>query len=99
MYFPDGLSKMTSTTKVKDENFSGKLAVDYDFSDRTTMGFQLVNDRNNPDFKSDISIDKYTIQNQLRDITKNNSFTDKGSGNQTYNRIDYEVRFSKRKVF
>jgi len=85
MYFPDGLSKMTSTTKVKDENFSGKLAVDYDFSDRTTMGFQLVNDRNNPDFKSDISIDKYTIQNQLRDITKNNSFTDKGSGNQTYN--------------
>ena len=85
MYFPDGLSKMTSTTKVKDENFSGKLAVDYDFSDRTTMGFQLVNDRNNPDFKSDISIDKYTIQNQLRDVTKNSSFTDKGSGNQTYN--------------
>ncbi|OXA92382.1 outer membrane beta-barrel family protein [Flavobacterium hercynium] len=85
MHFPDGLSKMTSTTKVKDENFSGKLAVDYDFSDRTTMGFQLVNDRNNPDFKSDISIDKYTTQNQLRDVTKNNSFTDKGSGNQTYN--------------
>jgi len=85
MYFPDGLSKMNSTTKVKDENLSGKLALDYDFSKSTTIGFQFLNDRNNPDFGSDIRIEKYNVQNELKDVTLNKSFTDKGSKNQTYN--------------
>lgn len=85
MYFPDGLSHMYSTTKVKSENLSGKLALDYDLSERTTIGFQYLNDRNNPDFKSDIRIDNYNTQNQLENVTLNNSNTDKGSKNQTYN--------------
>lgn len=85
MYFPDGLSHMYSTTKVKSENLSGKLAFDYDLSERTTIGFQYLNDRNNPDFKSDIRIDNYNIQNKLDNVTLNNSFTDKGSRNHTYN--------------
>lgn len=85
MYFPDGLSKMSSATKVKNENFSGKLALDYDFSDRTTIGFQFMNDRNNPDFGSDIRIEKYNLQNELQNVTLNISATDKGSKNQTYN--------------
>jgi len=85
MYFPDGLSHMFSTTKVKTENLSGKVALDYDISERTTIGFQYLNDRNNPDFKSDIRIDNYNAQNQLDNVTLNTSFTDKGSRNQTYN--------------
>jgi iron complex outermembrane receptor protein len=85
MYFPDGLSTMYADTKVKNENFSGKLAVDYDFSERTTIGFQFMNDRNNPDFGSDIRIEKYNMQNELQQITLNKSFTDKDSKNQTYN--------------
>jgi len=85
MYFPDGLSKMNAETKVKNENFSGKLALDYDLSDRTTIGFQFMNDRNNPDFGSDIKIEKYNTQNELQNVTLNKSFTDKGSKNQTYN--------------
>ncbi|MFD2938967.1 TonB-dependent receptor domain-containing protein [Flavobacterium notoginsengisoli] len=85
MYFPDGLSTMKAVTKVKDENFSGKLALDYDLSKRTTIGFQFLNDRNNPDFKSDIRIDKYDTQNKLNNVTLNDSYTDKGSKNQTYN--------------
>jgi iron complex outermembrane receptor protein len=85
MYFPDGLSHMKSVTKVKTENLSGKLALDYDLSECTTIGFQYLNDRNNPDFKSDIRIEDYNTQNELDDVTLNNSFTDKGSKNQTYN--------------
>jgi hypothetical protein len=85
MYFPDGLSKMNSTTKVKNENLSGKLALDYDFSKSTTIGFQFLNDINNPDFGSDIRIEKYNNQNELENVTLNKSFTDKGSKNQTYN--------------
>ncbi|MFV8361164.1 TonB-dependent receptor domain-containing protein [Flavobacterium sp. LS1P3] len=85
MYFPDGLSHMKSATKVKTENLSGKLALDYDLSERTTIGFQYLNDRNNPDFKSDIRIENYSTQNELDNVILNNSFTDKGSRNQTYN--------------
>jgi len=85
IYFPDGLSHMKSVTKVKTENLSGKLALDYDLSERTTIGFQYLNDRNNPDFQSDITINNYNAQNQLENITLNKSNTDKGSGNQTYN--------------
>jgi len=85
MYFPDGLSKMNADTKVKNENFSGKLALDYDLSKRTTIGFQFMNDRNNPDFGSNIRIEKYNTQNELQNVTLNKSFTDKGSENQTYN--------------
>ncbi|WP_316634150.1 TonB-dependent receptor domain-containing protein [uncultured Flavobacterium sp.] len=85
VYFQEGISNLDATTKAKNESLSGKLALDYDFSERTTVGFQFVNDRNNPDFKSDIRIDRYNTQNQLENYTLNNSFADKGSGNQTYN--------------
>jgi iron complex outermembrane receptor protein len=85
MYFPDGLSEMSSVTKIKNENFSGKLALDYDLSDRTTIGFQFLNDNNNPDFDSDIRIEKYDMQSELQNVTLNKSFTDKGSKNQTFN--------------
>ncbi|MDY0989788.1 TonB-dependent receptor [Flavobacterium sp. CFBP9031] len=85
MYFPDGFSTMYADTKVKNENFSGKLALDYDLSERSTIGFQFMNDRNNPDFGSDIRIEKYNTQNELQQVTLNKSFTDKGSKNQTYN--------------
>lgn len=85
MYFPDGLSKMSSKTKVKNENLYGKLALDYDLSKRTTIGFQFLNDVNNPDFGSDIRIDNYNTNNQLQNVTLNKSFTDKASKNQTYN--------------
>ncbi|WP_144892389.1 outer membrane beta-barrel family protein [Flavobacterium tiangeerense] len=85
MYFPDGLSHLKSETKVKTENLSGKAALDYDLSERITIGFQFLRDRNNPDFKSDIRIENYNTQNDLDNITLNKSFTDKGSRNQTYN--------------
>ncbi len=98
MHFPEGLSHMYSTTKVKTENLSGKLAFDYDFSERTTIGFQYLNDRNNPDFKSDIRIDNYNPQNQLDNVTLNDSYTDKGSRNQTYNAHLITKLDSKRKL-
>ena len=85
VYFQEGLSNLKATTKMKDENASGKLALDYDFSEKTTVGFQFIRDRNNPDFKSDIRIDRYNTQNQLENYTLNNSFSDRESGNQTYN--------------
>lgn len=85
LYFVEGLSILKARTKVKDENASGKLALDYDFSGKTTVGFQYLNTKNNPDFQSDIRIDRYNPQNELQNYILNNSFADKESSNQTYN--------------
>ncbi|WP_264551479.1 outer membrane beta-barrel family protein [Flavobacterium sp. N2038] len=85
VYFVEGLSNLTASTKLKDENVSGKVSLDYDFSEKTTIGFQFVNDRKNPDFKSDIRIDRYNSQNQLENYTLNDSYADRESGNQIYN--------------
>ena len=85
MYFAEGPTKMDVITKLKEQNVSGKVALDYDLSEKTSFGFQFLKDKNNPDFDSDISINKYNTQNELQDITLNKSTTNKGSGNQTYN--------------
>ena len=85
MYFAEGPTKMDVITKLKEQNVSGKVALDYDLSEKTSFGFQFLKDKNNPDFDSDISINKYNTENELQDITLNKSTTNKGSGNQTYN--------------
>lgn len=85
MYFVEGPSKMNATTKLNEGNLSGKLALDYDFSDKTTIGFQFLNDRSNPDFDSNIRIKNYDTQNQLDNYIINKSFLDRKTGNQTYN--------------
>ncbi|MFH7002560.1 TonB-dependent receptor domain-containing protein [Flavobacterium bizetiae] len=85
MYFVEGPSKMNVITKLNEENVSGKLGLDYDFSEKTTIGFQFLKDKSNPDFDSDIRIDKYSAQNELESYILNESFLDRKSGNQTYN--------------
>ncbi|UTN02214.1 TonB-dependent receptor [Flavobacterium bizetiae] len=85
MYFVEGPSKMNVITKLNEENVSGKLGLNYDFSEKTTIGFQFLKDKSNPDFDSDIRIDKYNAQNELESYILNESFLDRKSGNQTYN--------------
>lgn len=85
MYFIKGPSKMDVITKLNEENLSGKVALDYDLSERTTIGFQFLKDKSNPDFDSDIRINKYNSKNQLESFIINESFLDRKSGNQTYN--------------
>lgn len=85
MYFIDGPSKMDVITKLNEENLSGKVALDYDLSEKTTIGFQFLKDKSNPDFDSDIRINKYNSKNQLESYIINESFLDRKSGNQTYN--------------
>ncbi|MWB94763.1 TonB-dependent receptor [Flavobacterium sp. GA093] len=85
MYFAEGPSKMKAETKLNEENVSGKIALDYDFSEKTTLGFQILKDKSNPDFDSDIRIDNYNAQNKLNNYIINESFLDRKTDNQTYN--------------
>ncbi len=85
MYFVEGLSKMSVKTKLNEDNVSGKLALDYDLSEKTTIGFQFLKDKSNPDFDSDIRINQYNTQNDLESYVINESFLDRKTGNHTYN--------------
>ena len=85
MYFAEGPTKMDVTTKYNQENLSGKVALDYDFSERTSIGFQILRDRSNPNFDSDIRINNYNAQNELESYIINKSFLDRKVGNETYN--------------
>ncbi|MEO8533697.1 MAG: TonB-dependent receptor [Flavobacterium sp.] len=85
LYFPDGLQHMKAQSKINEQNISGKLALDYDLSERTTIGFQYLNDRNNPNFKSNIIIKNYDTENNINSIILNDGFNNRNSGNQTYN--------------
>jgi len=85
MYFDEGPSKMKAITKLNEDNLSGKVALDYDFSEKTSIGFQFLKDKSNPDFDSDIRIDRYNTQNELESYIVNESFLDRETSNQTYN--------------
>ncbi len=85
MYFDEGPSKMKAATKLNEENLSGKVALDYDLSEKTTVGFQILKDKSNPDFDTDIRINNYNTQNELKNYILNESFLDRKSGNETYN--------------
>ncbi|WP_166926093.1 TonB-dependent receptor domain-containing protein [Flavobacterium poyangense] len=85
LYFPDGLQQMNAQSKINEQNISGKLTLDYDISQRTTIGFQYLNDRNNPNFASNIIIKNYDTENNIKNIILNDGFNNRNSGNQTYN--------------
>ncbi|MEO8253046.1 MAG: outer membrane beta-barrel family protein [Flavobacterium sp.] len=85
MYFFEGPTKMDVLSKSNEENLSGKVALDYDFSEKTTIGFQFLKDKSNPDFNSDIRINKYNTQNDLESYVINESFLFRKTGNVTYN--------------
>ena len=85
MYFVEGPTKMDVVTKLNEDNVSGKIALDYDFSEKTTIGFQFLKDKSSPNFDSDIRINNYNAQNKLDNYIINESFLDRKLGNQTYN--------------
>lgn len=83
--FPDGLQHMKSTSKMNEENLSGKIALAYDISGHTTIGIQYLRDGSNPNFKSDVTILNYTPENTLNNVLINNGFNDKYTGSESYN--------------
>ena len=85
IYFPTGLWQMRGETKVKEDNLSGRLAFDYDISDRTTIGLQYLYDNYNPDLRSDITYKIYNTTNLFDSLLINNSFNNKQSGSHSYN--------------
>ncbi|WP_306354176.1 outer membrane beta-barrel family protein [Flavobacterium sp. '19STA2R22 D10 B1'] len=84
-YYPTGPWEFRYKGKQKNDPISGRAALDYDLSDRTTIGVQYLGNSSNPD-SHDVS--RISIKNPVRQLdsllvnTGNNGIK---TSNQTYN--------------
>lgn len=85
IYYPTGLWELRDVSKQKENSLSGRLSLDYDVSDKTTIGFQYLNESYNPDMNSNTRIKIFNTSNSVDSLLVNRGFNDKYSGSQTYN--------------
>lgn len=85
IYYPDGLWQLKDNSKIKKDNLSGRLALDYDISEKTTVGLQYLNDNANPDMQSNTAITIYNPDSAVNSILLNKGLNNKHSDSQTYN--------------
>ncbi|TGD58116.1 TonB-dependent receptor domain-containing protein [Flavobacterium humi] len=85
IYYPDGLWQLRDDSKIKKDNLSGRLSLDYNISDKTTVGAQYLNDNGNPDIQSNTAISVYNTANNLDAIVLNKGLNNKHTDSQTYN--------------
>lgn len=84
-YYPNGLWKLRYNGKQKGDNVSGRVALDYDLSDHTTIGVQYLGNSSNPDSKDLMNIKIHNPGNQVDSLLLNTGFRNLHSGSHTYN--------------
>lgn len=85
IYYPNGLWDLNNISKIKEDNISGRIALDYDITEKTTIGFQYLGDRSNPDRNSNTSINIYNSSNSLESVLINNGLNNQQSTNNSLN--------------
>jgi outer membrane receptor protein involved in Fe transport len=85
IYYPTGLWELRDVSKQKVNSISGRFSLDYDVSDKTTIGFQYLNESYNPDMNSNTVISIFNNSNSIDSVLINKGFNNKYSGSQTYN--------------
>lgn len=85
IYYPKGLWQLRDVSKQKENSISGRFSLDYDVSDKTTIGFQYLNESYNPDMNSNTVIKIFNHSNSVDSLLVNKGFNNKYSGSQTYN--------------
>lgn len=84
-YYPSGLWETRYEGKQKEDNASGRLAFDYELSNRTTIGVQYLGNYNNPGSRDHTLINIRNINNTTDSLLINTGFRDLHSNSQTYN--------------
>lgn len=85
IYYPTGLWELRDVSKQKENSILGRFSLDYDISDKTTIGFQYLNESYNPDMNSNTVISIFNNSNSIDSVLINKGFNNKYSGSQTYN--------------
>jgi len=85
VYYPTGVWQLRDVSKQKENSLSGRISLDYDISDKTTIGIQYLNENYTPDMKSNTMIHIFNNANTIDSLLVNKGFNRKYSGSQTYN--------------
>jgi iron complex outermembrane receptor protein len=85
IYYPTGLWQLRDVSKQKENSLSGRFSLDYDVSDKTTIGFQYLNESYNPDMNSNTVIKIFNNSDSVDSLLINRGFNNKYSGSKTYN--------------
>ncbi|ASZ11786.1 TonB-dependent receptor [Chitinophaga pendula] len=84
-YYPAGPWNLNVSGKQKENNISGGLALDYDLSDRTTIGIQYMGSHSTPNTNNVITIGIHNAANQLDSLLINDATNILGITSHTAN--------------
>ncbi|MBB6270752.1 hypothetical protein HDF26_001179 [Pedobacter cryoconitis] len=83
-YYPNGLWALNQVGKQKQDNLSGRFALDYDVSNRITAGIQYSGSQNSPDSKDLTVIKIRNTGNQIDSLLMNDGSNNLSNASQTY---------------
>ncbi|WP_259067900.1 TonB-dependent receptor domain-containing protein [Mucilaginibacter sp. X4EP1] len=84
-YYPTGPWNLTYNGKQKENNLSGRMALDYDLSAKTTIGFQYLGNYNTPNSLDNTLIRVNNTGGNLDSLLVNKGQRILSSGSQSYN--------------
>lgn len=83
--YPSGLWELKYDGKQREDKLSGRLAFDYDLSERTSVGIQYLGNDQTPDSKDFAGIKIHNRMGQVDSLLINQGARKLRSGNHTYN--------------
>lgn len=84
-YYPTGPWELSYQGKQKKNNYSGRMAIDYDVSKNTVIGLQYMGDHNSPGSSDYTRINILNNTNSLDSLLVNTGFRDQSSVSHTAN--------------
>ncbi len=83
--YPDGQWLSDANVKARRDNISGRLSIDYDITEKTTIGAQYLGNYSTPDYDILANTQIFNATNQIDSTLINNSFSGRSINSHLYN--------------
>ncbi len=83
--YPDGQWLSDANVKARRDNISGRLSIDYDITEKTTIGAQYLGNYSAPDYDILANTQIFNATNQIDSTLINNSFSGRSINSHLYN--------------
>lgn len=85
IFYSDGPWRIKTDQKAKSENVSGRLLLDYELNEKTTIGFQYLGKIDNPDIVDRATTEIFNNQNSIDSLLISDGISDKSINNHSLN--------------
>ncbi|WP_109434947.1 TonB-dependent receptor domain-containing protein [Aquimarina sp. AU119] len=83
--YPDGQWLSDANVKARRDNISGRLSIDYDITEKTTIGAQYLGNYSTPDYDILANTQIFNATNQIDSTLINNSLSGRSINSHLYN--------------